>query len=201
MNSKKLLSRTLSLLASLKIRQRMNTFQIGENSDVELWRFSALPESVLIIGADSWIKTKVVYGQQGAALQVGARTFIGQGLISIAKSVEIGDDVLIAWNVTIMDNASHSVRFSERATDALDWKRGKKDWTHVPVHPVTIKNKAWIATGAILLPGVTIGEGAVVGAGSIVTRDVPDWTIVAGNPARPIREICETENFVTNGVF
>lgn len=191
MNSKKLLSRTLSLLASLKIRQHMATLQIGENSDVELWRFSALPGSVLIIGADSWIKTKVVYGQQGAALQVGERTFIGQGLISIAKSVEIGDDVLIAWNVTIMDNASHSVRFSERATDALDWKRGKKDWTHVPVRAVKIKNKAWIATGAILLPGVTIGEGAVVGAGSIVTRDVPDWTIVAGNPARTIQEIAE----------
>lgn len=194
MNSKKLLSRTLSLLAAMKIRQHMAMLQIGENSDVELWRFSTLPKSNLIVGTDSWIKTKVVYGQQGAVLQVGSRSFIGgRGLISIAKSVEIGNDVLIAWDVTIMDNASHSVRFSERANDALDWKCEKKDWTHVPIRPVKIKDKVWIATGAILLPGVTIGEGAVVGAGSIVTRDVPDWTIVAGNPARTIQELAEHE--------
>ena len=49
-------------------------------------------------------------------------------------------------------------------------------------------NNVWIATGAIVLPGVTIGEGAVVGAGSVVARDVPPWTVVAGNPAREIKK-------------
>jgi acetyltransferase-like isoleucine patch superfamily enzyme len=54
--------------------------------------------------------------------------------------------------------------------------------------PVTVGERAWIATGSIVLPGVTIGEGAVVGAGAVVTRDVAPYTIVAGAPARPVAE-------------
>ena len=55
--------------------------------------------------------------------------------------------------------------------------------------PVTIKKGACVSMGAMIMPGVTIGEGAVVGAYSLVTKDVPAWTIVAGNPAKVIKEI------------
>ena len=54
--------------------------------------------------------------------------------------------------------------------------------------PVSIGNHAWIGARAIIGPGVTVGEGAVVGMGAVVTQDVPPWTIVAGNPARPVGE-------------
>ena len=54
--------------------------------------------------------------------------------------------------------------------------------------PIVIHDNVWIATGAIVLPGVTIGEGAVVAAGAVVTKDVPPWTVVGGNPARVIKE-------------
>ena len=54
--------------------------------------------------------------------------------------------------------------------------------------PITIMDNVWIATGAILLPGVTIGEGAVVASGAVVTKDVPSWTVVAGNPAKYIKK-------------
>ena len=59
--------------------------------------------------------------------------------------------------------------------------------------PIVIKDKAWIGFNSIILKGVTIGEGAIVGAGSVVTKDVPPYTIVAGNPARIVREIPENE--------
>ncbi len=59
--------------------------------------------------------------------------------------------------------------------------------------PVHVGDKSWIGFNSIVLKGVTIGEGAVVGAGSVVTKDVSAWTVVAGNPARVIREIPEDE--------
>ncbi len=54
--------------------------------------------------------------------------------------------------------------------------------------PITIKDNVWIATDAIILPGVTIGEGAVVAAGAVVSKDVEPWTVVGGNPARFIKK-------------
>ena len=54
--------------------------------------------------------------------------------------------------------------------------------------PIVIEDYVWIATGAMILPGVTVGEGAVVAAGSVVTKDVPPWTVVAGNPAREVKK-------------
>ena len=68
-----------------------------------------------------------------------------------------------------------------------------KDWSNVKEDKVTIKDKAWIGFNSIILKGVTIGEGSIVGAGSVVTKDIPDWSIVGGNPAKVIREISENE--------
>ena len=64
-----------------------------------------------------------------------------------------------------------------------------KDWSNVNSAPITICDDAWIGMNCIILKGVTIGEGAIVGAGSVVTKDVPAWTVVAGNPARVVKKI------------
>jgi acetyltransferase-like isoleucine patch superfamily enzyme len=64
-----------------------------------------------------------------------------------------------------------------------------KDWSTVEIRPVTISDKVWIGFNSLILCGVTIGEGAVIGAGSVVTNDIPAWTVAAGNPARVIRNI------------
>ncbi len=90
--------------------------------------------------------------------------------------LSIGNRVSIAPNVTII-LSSHS-NFSN-ASKSISQKENH----------VIINDDAWIGAGAILLNGVTIGQGAIVGAGSIVTRDVPSYTVVAGNPARVIRNI------------
>lgn len=125
----------------------------------------------------------------GAEIQIGNRTFIGNGALVAARSIVIGSDVLISWGVTIVDHQSHSIEFVERAKDVTEWLHGRKDWTHVKVSPVRIGDKVWIGFGASVLPGVTIGEGAVVGACAVVTKDVEPWTVVAGNPARVIRTL------------
>ncbi len=88
-----------------------------------------------------------------------------------------------------MDHDSHHPDFAKRRNDVVDWGRGEKDWTHVAMAPVRIEDKVWIGFNAIVLKGVTVGTGSVVAAGAIVTRDVPPWTVVAGAPARVVKEL------------
>lgn len=142
------------------------------------------------IGEDSIIDGKIVFERDNAEVRIGSRVFLsGSTKVIASESIEIGDDVLIAWGTTIVDHDSHSVSFSKRKDDVVKWKKGEKDWSHVNIAPVNISDKAWIGFNVIILKGITIGEGAVVAAGSVVTKDVPAWTVVAGNPARMIREI------------
>lgn len=183
----------LSSLARWRLKRQFASLSTGPESQVYYWRIRSARGGHLHIGDESRVETRLTIEREGATLTVGDRSFIGGGDISCASSITVGDDVMIAWNTTIFDHASHSLRFSERANDVTAWLRGKKNWAVVQVAPVRICNKAWVGFGSIVLPGVTIGEGAVVGAGSVVTRDVPPWTVAAGNPARVIRELAEDE--------
>jgi acetyltransferase-like isoleucine patch superfamily enzyme len=108
-------------------------------------------------------------------LIIGDRAFINYGVdIAATGLVSIGADCLIGTHVSIIDNAFHEL--------------AERHQTPSP-KPVIIGNDVWIGNRAIILPGVTIGEGAVVGAGSVVTRDVPARAVVAGNPARVLRDL------------
>lgn len=147
----------------------------------------------LTVGRDSLVNCRVSYDRDNAKVSIGERTFIGASQLVCSNSITIGNDVMISWGVTIVDHNSHSVRFSEREKDVLDWRENKKDWSTVNTAPVVIGDKAWLGFNSIILKGVTVGEGAVVGAGSVVTKDVAPWTIVGGNPARVIRELSEDE--------
>jgi maltose O-acetyltransferase len=116
-----------------------------------------------------------------AGYAVGADCFIGEDLIikdelHEKSMVRIGDRVAIAERVTLVTVSNPN--FSKIRPFI---KEG-----HAPIE---ICNDAWIGTGSIILPGVRIGKGAVVGAGSVVTKNVEDLTIVTGIPARPIKKI------------
>lgn len=142
------------------------------------------------VGGESNVEGLLVLERGDARISIGARTHLGGGtLLSCADAIQIGDDVLIAFDVLIMDHDSHALRFADRKHDVCDWMQGRKDWRAVPMARVTIERRAWIGARVIVLKGVRIGVGAVVAAGSVVTRDVPDWTLVAGNPARIIRPL------------
>ncbi len=109
--------------------------------------------------------------------RVGNRSFIGSGCVfSVARSITIGDDVLIAGNCTISDYSAHPVDPERRIAGA---QVDPED-----VRPVRIENKAWLGKGAMILPGVIVGEDAVVGAAAVVTKDVPAGHICVGNPGR-----------------
>jgi acetyltransferase-like isoleucine patch superfamily enzyme len=142
------------------------------------------------IGSGSQIGGSLVLEAAGAAIVIGDRTHVGGGsLIDAAERIEIGNDVLISFEVVIMDHDSHALEFEKRRDDVADWLAGKKDWTHVPRCQVRIADKAWIGVRAMILKGVSLGEGCVVAAGAVVTKDVPPWTLVAGVPARVVRSL------------
>lgn len=180
----------LATLARLVLLRSLNIGSIGKGSRINFWRIRPCRDGVLTVGEQTMVRADMVYERNGASIKIGNRTFVGRGLFTIADRLEIGDDVMISWNVTIVDHNSHSLKFSERCHDVrMNAFQGVKLWDHIKIAPVRILDKAWVGFGSTILKGVTIGEGAVIGANSVVTKDVPPWSIVAGNPAKVIREI------------
>jgi acetyltransferase-like isoleucine patch superfamily enzyme len=115
-------------------------------------------------------------------LRIGNRVFLGHDVeISCNREIVIEDDVMIAGCCRISDNDGHSVDM-ERRIKGLPPEQSE-------VHPVRICRGAWIGFRSFILKGVTVGEGAVIGANSVVTRDVPPHTVVAGSPARVVMSI------------
>lgn len=102
------------------------------------------------------------------------------------KPIRIGDRVLIASNVQIY-TSSHPVLPQERLVP--DWKKEcRTTFFRTYARPVVIEDRVWIGGGSILLPGVTIGENSVIGAGSVVNRSIPPNCVAVGNPCRVIRQ-------------
>lgn len=149
--------------------------------------------SRLQIGEGSIFEGSVVADRVGADVSIGSHTFIGGSKIISASRIRIGNDVLISWGCYIVDHDSHSLLWSFRRDDVRNWYVGTKVWDHVATAPVTIGNRAWIGFNTLVLKGVTIGDGAVIGAGSVVTRSIPPNVVAAGNPARVIRALSHDE--------
>lgn len=157
----------------------------------------------LKIGSDCIIGGNFIFESNKGFVEIGDNTFIGSStFISISK-IYIGNNVHIAWGCTFYDHDSHSLDYIERRKDMNDQlsclRLSKqitetKNWNSVKSSQIKIENDAWIGMNCIILKGVTIGKGAVVGAGSVVTKDVPEWTVVAGNPAKIVKEIDNIEN-------
>lgn len=189
----KFIKKVLTFLSELYLRFRLDSFSLGSRTFITGWRVRGVKKIKLRIDEDCIVTANICFEKAGAELLVGKRTFIGKSMISVANRVDIGNDVMISWGVTIADHNSHSVSFSERTMDVIDWASGNKNWDNVKVDTVKICNKSWIGFNSIILKGVSIGEGAIVGAGSVVTRDVSPWTIVAGNPAKVVRELSPDE--------
>jgi acetyltransferase-like isoleucine patch superfamily enzyme len=106
----------------------------------------------------------------------------------------MGDRVLVAHSVNIFDNLTHPLKAAERHEQFKQiLTEGHPRELSLGEQPVTIHNDAWIGAGAFVLRGVTLGQGAIVAAGAVVTKDVPPFSIVAGNPATLVRELTPEE--------
>lgn len=110
----------------------------------------------------------------GAALdkvKIGNNVFINSNLLAMARGgITIEDDVQIAGNVSLLTN-----------------NHDPYDRMILPCKPILIKKGAWIGANVVVLRGISIGKHAIVGAGSVVTKDVPDYAVVVGNPAKGVK--------------
>ncbi|MFC4693438.1 MULTISPECIES: sugar O-acetyltransferase [Geodermatophilus] len=118
-----------------------------------------------------------LYVDYGSRIRVGARCFANVGLVALdVAAITIGDDVQIGPNVQLL-TPTHPVEPGPRRDK---WEAAR---------PITIGDNVWLGGGVIVLPGVSIGADTVVGAGSVVTRDLPAGVVAVGNPARVVREL------------
>ena len=141
-------------------------------------------------GASTYLGTMFDVGPLGR-VALGDYALIHGARIICDAEVSIGDYALVSWNVVFMDTYRLPLdRRARRRELALTPERPRRlAAAAVPARPIRIERNVWLGFDACVLPGVTIGEGAVVGAKSVVTQDVPPYTIVAGNPARVIRKL------------
>ena len=137
------------------------------------------------LAPDAWVETPF-HCEYGAHIRIGAGTYLGpDAIIQDCARVAIGDNALIGPGVRIC-TASHPLQSSERLVrDA----KGKTSGYVTSASPVTIGNRVWIGASVTILGGVTIGDDAVIGAGSVVTRDIPASCVAYGVPCKVIRAI------------
>jgi acetyltransferase-like isoleucine patch superfamily enzyme len=173
-------------------------FLINRISWGQSWRFHGLPiiqrhrNSHMSFGSGLQLRSSVRSNplgpnhavilctwQAGALLRVGEHFSMTGGSIIAAERIVIGDYVSVGANVTIMDTDFHPLEAQARRTDSQEPKTA----------PVMIEDDVFIGMNCLILKGVTLGCGSVIGAGSVVTKDVPPGMIAAGNPLRVIGNV------------
>lgn len=119
--------------------------------------------------------------RQGAEIVIGEDTGMSGGSICAASSIRIGAGCLIGANVTLADTDFHAIGPSNR--------RYNNNPDEIAVAPIVIEDNVFIGADVFILKGVTVGKNSVIGAASVVTRDVPKNSVAVGNPARVVRRI------------
>jgi len=152
--------------------------------DARIFGLAPIVEGNVTIGArfrceSPQFRSALTTSAQGR-LEIGDGVFVNQGVtIHAASSIAIGNDVMLGDLVAIYDTNFHEVGPGEGVVTA----------------PVEIGRNVWIARGAIVLPGVTIGAHSVIAAGAVVTGDVPAFSVAAGSPARVVRDIHAPDDY------
>lgn len=151
----------------------------------------------IFVGDYTCVRGELLTFPHAGNITIGDYCYIGEGTrIWSAESIKIGNRVLISHNVNIFDSDTHPIDdYEARHQQFKDIiTTGHPRTLNLREKPVIIEDDVLIACQSIILKGVTIGKGAVIGAGSVVTQNVAPFTLVAGNPARVIRDISPPEH-------
>ena len=170
---------------------KLNGIRIGKNVKLIGWPcIFRFPGSTIEIGDDCLIRSNfwsnllglyqrtIIIAKRGGSVRIGRNVGISGSTVYAWEHIEIGDNTLIGANCKIMDTDLHPLNVEDRNAN---------HWDAVKTAPISIGKDCFIGCNCLILKGVTIGDGCVIGAGSVVTRNIPAHTVAAGNPARVIK--------------
>lgn len=178
---------TLAQIA--RVRELRQEYDRSDYRDAEK-RAAILRELLGEMGNNVTIDTPF-HCNLGKNIFLGSDVIVGMNCTFVDdRAITIGNRVLIASDVQIC-TASHPVLPQERLVDG--WKEKGTTFFRTWARPVVIKDGVWIGAKSVILPGVTIGENAVIGAGSVVNKDIPANCVAVGNPCRVIRRLEKKE--------
>ncbi len=184
-----------------KLSFKLNGVKYGKNLSVKgkIYLFFHYDDAKIVIGDNVTINSAgwanpigtgdKTYFQmlQGAIVTIGNCCGISNTAFTCASSITIEDNVLLGAGCKIYDTDFHSLKYSERI-------KGNYEGAPIKIAPILIKEGAFIGAGSYILKGVTVGKHSIVGAGSVVTKNIPDYEIWAGNPARFLKKVCEVND-------
>jgi acetyltransferase-like isoleucine patch superfamily enzyme len=153
---------------------------IHENSNLEIGDNVIINSDNNYYHVNMYSRCKIFIDKPDAIIKIGNNTRIHGSCLHAYSKIEIGNNCLIAANCQIIDGNGHDLSFPNvinRINTTGDTK------------PIIIKDNVWIGTGVVILPGVTIGEGSVISANSVIHKDVPSMTIAGGNPLKIIKKM------------
>ena len=142
------------------------------------------------IGGNSLIMGSIYVSRNGE-ISVGDHFYLGRNsFIGSEKSIKIGQCVIVSNDVRIYDNNNHPTSPKERERMSLNgFSNDNWGWHHSDSAPVVIEDNVWIGQYSTVLKGVTVGRGSIIATRAVVTKDVPPYTIVAGNPAKVVKKL------------
>lgn len=149
-------------------------------------------KSKIIIGRNTAIRGELLIFAHGGQISIGEYCFIGENSkIWSSEEIKIGNRVLISHNVNIHDNNSHPTDSKMRAEQVKEIfsSNHPKTISSINSKEIEISDDVWIGFNSTILKGVKIGKGAIVGANSFVTKNVEEFTMVIGNPAKEIKKV------------
>jgi acetyltransferase-like isoleucine patch superfamily enzyme len=169
--------------------------RLGSNSlltaDYAFKRFLTKCDPGLVVGSNCTLDgVHFAIGPEGC-VRIGDYCFFTNAVLLCELELQFGDYVVVGWNATIADTDFHPLAPAERVADAIACSPLARGRPRPPIarKRVTIGNDVWIGPNATILKGVTIGDGAFIEAGSLVTRDVPPGARVMGNPAQVVEPL------------
>ena len=185
----------IEAINNFKINKCKEQVTIGANSkfyeEAEVVNLSD-DVSKITIGNNTHIRGSLFAYAYSQGITIGNNCFIGKGTnLWSGNKITIGNNVLISYNVSIIDTNSHEIDMDERSTSYIKMVNTghSKIKGNIETAPIIINDNVWISYNVAILKGVRIGKGAILAAHSVVTKDVPEFTLVAGNPAKVIKKL------------